>query len=88
MENHIFRLQNGSKAEMSVIDMQNVHKYYECQCTADYIRENFPDLSEDKIQEYASEVRTSMDKYDYSEDEAIDAIMELSFKRTDRGCQF
>ena len=55
---------------------QDVHKYYECQCTADYIRENFPDLSEDKIQEYASEVRTYMDKYDSSEDEAIEAIMD------------
>lgn len=75
MVNHKFILQNGSEAELCDIDMQNIHEYYELQCTADYIRENYPNLTEEEIQKYAADIRAGMDKYGYSENEAAAIII-------------
>lgn len=75
MENHIFKLQGGSEVELNDIDMQRIHEYFQQQSTADYIRENYPVLTEKKVQAYAAEVRARMDKYDCSEDEAVGHII-------------
>lgn len=48
MENHIFKLQGGREVELNDIDMQRIHEYFQKQSTADYIRENYPVLTEKK----------------------------------------
>ena len=76
MNSHIFKLQNGSEVELNDIDMQRIHEYFQQQSTADYIRENYPILTEKKVQAYAAEVRVRMDKYGCGEDEAVEYIVE------------
>ena len=72
MENLKFKTRAGIEIELDSMDMHRVHEYYEVQCTADYIRDNHEDWSEDKIQSIAYETRRQMFKYDYTEEEAID----------------
>ena len=50
-----------------------LHQQYEILCTAEYLMES-RDLSEQEALQKASEVRRLMDKYDFSEDEAIKEI--------------
>lgn len=47
-----------------------LHQQYEILCTAEYLIEN-KDMSEQEALQKAAEVRRIMDKYDFSEDEAI-----------------
>jgi hypothetical protein len=75
MKHHIFKLMNGSEAELNDIDMQRIHEYFQQQCTADYIRENFSGLTEEEVQTYALEVRMRMDKYGCGEEEAVGHII-------------
>ena len=75
MKNHIFKLQNGSEVELNDIEMQRIHEYFQQQCTADYIRENYPDLTEKEVQTYAINVRIRMDKYGCEEEEAVEYIV-------------
>ena len=72
MENLKFKTRAGVEVELDDIDMCKVHQHYEEQCTADYLRENNEDWSEDKVQEIAIETRRQMFKYGYDEEEAIE----------------
>lgn len=63
---------------LDVTDLISIHAYYEAACTAEYILENYPDLTEEQAMKIAYNVRRKMDKYGYSELEAIDdAILEF-----------
>lgn len=75
MKSHIFKLQNGSEVELDDIDMQQIHDYFQQQSTADYVRENYPNLTEKEVQTYAAEVRVRMDKYGCGEEEAVGHII-------------
>jgi hypothetical protein len=72
MENLKFKTRAGVEVELDDTDMHRIHKHYEVQCTADYLRENHEDWSEEKVQSIAMEARSKMFKYDYTEDEAIE----------------
>lgn len=76
MKSHIFKLQNGNEVELGDIDMQPIHEYFQQQSTADYIRENYPNLTEKEVPAYAAEVRVRMNKYGCGEDEAVKYIVE------------
>lgn len=80
MKHHIFKLQNGSEAELDDTDMQRIHEYFQQQCTADYIRDNFSDLTEEEVQTYALNVRMRMDKYGCGEEEAVGHMVKKSRK--------
>ena len=54
-------------------ELYYLHKQYEILCTAEYLMEN-RGLDEQEALQKASEVRRIMDKYDFSEDEAIKEI--------------
>ena len=78
MKSHTFDLKNGSKVILNETDMMNICSYYEIQHTADYLRDNHEDWSEEKVQEVATETRRQMDKYGFEEDYAIkEAIIDL-----------
>lgn len=76
MKKHLFRTSSGIEIELNENDMHAVHQHYIEQCTADYLRENHADWSEDKIQVIAIEARRQMLKYDFAEEEAIDEALE------------
>lgn len=76
MKNYKFTTRAGIEVELDDIDMSKVHEYYEAQCTADYLRENHEDWSEDKIQSIAYETRRQMMKYGYDELEAIEEALD------------
>ena len=50
-----------------------LHKRYEVLCTAEYLLDN-KGLDEHEAMEKAEEVRRIMDKYDFSEEEAIEKL--------------
>ena len=77
MKNLKFKTSNGIEVELDSTDMCRVHKYYEVQCTAEYLEENHPDWSEEKVQEIANETRNQMNKYGYTEEEAIEEAIDL-----------
>ena len=72
MENLKFKTRAGVEVVLDDIDMDIIHWHYMEQCTADYLRENNEDWSEEKVQSIAVETRRQMFKYDYTEEEAID----------------
>lgn len=68
------------EVELNENDMSIIHHHYEEQCTADYLRDNHEDWSEEKVQAIAKETRRQMDNYGYSEEEAIHCAM-LSYEK-------
>lgn len=72
----MFKTSSGIEIELNENDMHAVHQHYIEQCTADYLRENHVDWSEDKIQVVAIEARRQMLKHDFTEEEAIDEALE------------
>ena len=77
MKEHWFNFPNR-KICLDEDEMHMVHQYYIVQSTADYIRENNPDWSEEKVQEVAVEARRQMDKYGFEEETAIEeAVLDL-----------
>ena len=63
---------------LNMQDMMEVCQYYRVACTAEYLLENY-DLTEDKAMGLAYNVRVLMDKYDYTEIEAIEEVMREGF---------
>ena len=61
---------------LDVYDLINIHEYYEAACTAEFVMENYEVSDEVQALQIGYDVRRLMDKYDYSELEAIDKIME------------
>lgn len=64
----------GIKLDRS--DMREINQYYEAACTAEYLLDNFDNITEENALSVGQEVRRRMDKYDYSENEAIDEVLE------------
>ena len=60
---------------LDVGDLINIHAYYEAACTAEFVMENYEVSDEDQALQIGYDVRRLMDKYDYTELEAIDKIM-------------
>lgn len=61
----------GITLDMS--EMSQVNFYYEAACTAEYLLDNY-EVSEEKALDYGYEVRRLMNKYGYSEEEAIEEL--------------
>ena len=61
---------------LDVWDLINIHRYYEAACTAEFVMENYEVSDEDQALQIGYDVRRLMDRYDCSELEAIDKIME------------
>lgn len=76
MEKFNFKTSSGIEIELNEKDMHAVHQHYIEQATADYLRENHADWTEDKIQVIAIEARRQMLKYDFTEEEAINEALE------------
>lgn len=53
--------------------LYEINKYYEAACTAEYIAENYG-LDEELSLKLGYEIRRKMDKYGYSEEEAINIV--------------
>lgn len=61
---------------LSVSDLIDINRYYEAACTAEYLLENYEQVtSEEQAMELGYEVRRKMDKYGYSEEDAIDMVL-------------
>ncbi len=57
-------------------DLCKINTYYEAACTAEYLLDNYEQIeSEEQAMDIGYEVRRMMNKYGYSEDEAIDEVM-------------
>lgn len=61
---------------LDVGDLIEIHRYYEAACTAEFVMENYEVSDEVQALQIGYDVRRLMDKYDYTELEAIDKIME------------
>ena len=62
---------------LNVSDLAQIHAYYEAACTAEYLLDNYPCVTtEEQAMDLGYEVRRRMVKYDYTELEAIDALLE------------
>lgn len=84
MKNKHFATMKQGIIELDETEMHIIHKYYEIQCTADYIRENHTELSEEDVQKIATEARRQMDKYGFDEEEAIkEAMVDLGIEITE-----
>lgn len=76
MESFSIKTSNGIVVELSENDMYEIHKHYIEQSTADYLRDNYTDWTEEKVQAIAIEARRQMYKYDLKEEEAITEALE------------
>jgi hypothetical protein len=63
---------------ISLEELASLHHQYEVGCTAEYLSENFPILSNKECLEFAQDVRRLMNKREMSESEAIDEIVLLN----------
>ena len=60
---------------LDVYDLMDIHHYYEAACTAEYLMDNYGITDEDDALHLGYEVRRLMDKYEWDEETAIDAVM-------------
>lgn len=61
---------------LSVSDLIDIDRYYEAACTAEYLLDNYEQVTtEEQAMELGYEVRRKMDKYGYSEEDAIDEVL-------------
>ena len=61
---------------LTMEDMISIHKYYEAACTAEYLMENYEQItSEEQALAVGYEVRNAMDKYGIDELSAIDHLI-------------
>lgn len=71
MKDYCYINEYGHEIPLSENTMMAIKNYYEVQSTADYLRENHEEWSEEEIQKIAYETRELMHDYDYTEEEAI-----------------
>lgn len=57
-------------------EMYEIHCYYEALCTAEYLIDNYGFTDEEKAIDVAYRVRDLMSDYDYTEEDAIDKVLE------------
>ena len=55
-------------------ELCEIHSYYEIDCTAEYLLDNY-DMDEENAIETATEVRRLMNKYGYDEEDAISEVL-------------
>ena len=55
--------------------VRKVHNAYRRMCTAEYIMDNYDDVSEEEAFELAIFVRQQMQDWDMSETEAVESVM-------------
>lgn len=70
-----FKLSNGSEVTLDWNDMYKISHAYNILCTQEYLLDNHPNLSVEEAYDIAAEVRRQMDKYDITEDFAIDEVL-------------
>ena len=61
--------------KLDVEDMIRIHNYYEAACTAEYVMYNYGINSDEEALKIGYNVRGLMDKYGYTENEALDEFM-------------
>ena len=71
MQDLKFTTSRGQDIILADEDMLQITKIYEVQLTADFIRDNYENWSEEKIQWVAQRARQIMDKYGEFEEDAI-----------------
>lgn len=81
MENFLLKTKLGI-ISIDEYDMHRIHKFYEIQCTMEYLKNTYEDWSKSKIEAIAYETRRLMDKYEYTEEEAIDIAIKDYGKTT------
>lgn len=70
------KTENGTEIELTMGDMCAVSQFYEACCTAEYLIDNGRVKDGEVAFEVGCEVRRLMDKYGYTEDEAIEEALE------------
>jgi len=60
---------------LTMEDMAQIHPYYEAACTAEYVMENYGITDDDNALAIGHEVRRQMDKFGWSEEEAISHVL-------------
>ena len=65
----------NNKYNLSVVELTELNMLYEAHCTAEYLLENHYVNDEDFAIELGYEVRHAMNKYDYSEEDAIFTVL-------------
>lgn len=61
---------------LSVSDLIAIDRYYEAACTAEYLLENYEQVTTEELaMELGYEVRRKMNKYGYNEEDAIDEVL-------------
>ena len=61
---------------LSVSDLIAIDRYFEAACTAEYLLENYEQVTtEEQAMELGYEVRRKINKYGYSEEDAIDEVL-------------
>jgi len=61
---------------LTASELSEIDRYYEAACTAVYLLDNFEQVKTEKqALELGYEVRRKMNKYGYSEDDAIEEVL-------------
>jgi hypothetical protein len=75
MKGHWFEFENR-KIYLEEQEMYQVHEYYVVHRNANYLRDNYPHLTEDKIMEIAWDWRETELKDGYSNEDALEEMIE------------
>lgn len=65
----------GDAIKLSVTGIADVVTAYKLMCTFEYIKENYPDLTDEDLWDKACEIRIRMNKYDIDELTAIHEVL-------------
>ena len=68
-----YKLDDGKV--LNVMQLGKIAEFYNAMCTAEYIQDTYNIVNEDLAKELGYCARNIMNKYDYSEDEAINQLM-------------
>ena len=82
MKTYKFNTVNSGEIELTEFDMMNIHQAYMTIQTMSYIAEMFPTASEEELEVLASDIREAMMKNDFTEDEAIEYVLDSYVKGT------
>lgn len=61
---------------IDVPTLVELSRFYEASCTAEYVKDNHPELTGEQAMDVGYETRRLMDKYGYDEDEAIEEALD------------
>lgn len=71
MNNFTYKTQTGMEVTLNAFDMQEITTHFKIQSEADFLRENYSELSEEVIQQIATETVEIINNSFSGEDEAI-----------------